>query len=278
MKKNVDTPDNHLIITVVVQARMASNRLHGKVMLPILGETLLYRMIERLKQIKYPVQIVVATSTNEEDQIIEKFCQKKKITFYAGELNDLLDRHYQIGVLTGSDVVIKIPSDCPLIDPQIVDKVIQFYLENEGKYDFVSNLHPATYPDGNDVELMTFEALEKAWKEAQRPLEREHTTPYFWENDDKFKNANVIWESGLDYSMTHRFTIDYDDDYLFIKRVFEELYPINPNFSMGDILNLIVIKPEIYNLNRKYAGVNWYRNHLNELNTIEATQTKEVPS
>jgi spore coat polysaccharide biosynthesis protein SpsF len=278
MKKNVDMPDNHLTITVVVQARMASTRLPGKVMLPILGETLLYRMIERLQQIKYPVQIVVATSTNEEDRIIEKFCQKKKITFYTGEMNDLLDRHYQIGVLTGSDVVIKIPSDCPLIDPQIVDKVIKFYLKNEGKYDFVSNLHPATYPDGNDVELMTFEALEKAWKEALRPLEREHTTPYFWENDDKFKNANVTWESGLDYSMTHRFTIDYDDDYLFIKRVFEELYPINPNFSMGDILNLIVIKPEIYNLNRKYAGVNWYRNHLNELNTIEATQTKEVPS
>jgi spore coat polysaccharide biosynthesis protein SpsF len=267
-------PDNNLIITVVVQARMSSSRLPGKVMLPILGETLLFRMIERLKRITYPVQMVVATSTDEKDAVIERFCNDKNITFYAGEMNDLLDRHYQVGVLTGADAIIKIPSDCPLIDPKIVDKVIDFYLENHGKYDFISNLHPATYPDGNDVELMTFKALKRAWKEATRPLYREHTTPYFWENTDKFQIANLSWENGLDYSMTHRFTIDYEDDYLFIKRVFEELYPINPNFSIGDILKLINSKPDIYDLNKKYAGVNWYRNHLDELKTIDASQTK----
>jgi spore coat polysaccharide biosynthesis protein SpsF len=262
------------IITIVVQARMSSSRLPGKVMLPILGETLLFRMIERLKQVKYPVNIIIATSTDEKDDEIEKFCQRKKIDFYRGELEDLLDRHYQVGLLTGADAVIKIPSDCPLIDPKIIDKVIDFYVENQEKYDFISNLHPATYPDGNDVELMTFEALEKSWKEAERPLEREHTTPYFWENPDKFRLANLTWEKDLDYSMSHRFTIDYHEDYQFIKSVFEELHPQKPNFSMEDIISLIDSKPDIYEINKKYAGVNWYRNHLDELTTISAEQTK----
>ncbi len=261
-------------ISIVVQARMSSSRLPKKVLLPVLGESLLYRMVERLQQIKYKASIVIATSENSEDDVIEEFCQAKNITCFRGSLNNLLDRHYQVGVLTNADIVIKIPSDCPLIDPRIVDKVLDFYVENEGKYDFVSNLHPATYPDGNDVEIMTFEALKKAWQEATRPLELEHTTPYFWENPDKFRLANVTWETGLDYSMSHRFTIDYYEDYLFIKKVFEELYPQNPAFSLEDILTLLQEKPEIYEINQHFAGVNWYRNHLDELKTITSEQTK----
>lgn len=261
-------------VTIVVQARMSSSRLPKKVLLPILGESLLYRMIERLQQIKHKATIVIATSEDQQDDVIETFCQTKNITCFRGSLNNLLDRHYQVGKLTNADIIIKIPSDCPLIDPRIVDKVLDFYVENEGKYDFVSNLHPATYPDGNDVEIMTSEALSKAWQEAVRPLELEHTTPYFWENPDKFRLANVVWETNLDYSMSHRFTIDYHEDYLFIKRVFEELYPQNPRFSLDDILTLLQEKPEIYEINQHFAGVNWYRNHLGELKTISQEQTK----
>jgi spore coat polysaccharide biosynthesis protein SpsF len=268
--------DKKLIMTIVVQARMSSSRLEGKVMLPILNEPLLYRMIERLKQIKHSVNIVVATSIEKVDYEIAQLCHDKNITFYRGDLNNLLDRHYQIGLITGANVVIKIPSDCPLIDPQIIDKVIDFYLNNSNKYDFVSNLHPATYPDGNDVELMTFDALEKAWKEAHQSFELEHTTPYIWENPDLFRIGNVEWETELDYSMSHRFTIDYEADYQFIKRIYEELYPKNPAFNLADILDLITLKPDIYNINKKYAGVNWYRYHLNELTTINASQTNEL--
>jgi spore coat polysaccharide biosynthesis protein SpsF len=269
--------DNKLIkIVVVVQARMSSSRLPGKVLFPILGESLLFRMIERLRRVKYPINIVVATSMDETDKIIEVVCQEKGIECYRGQLQDLLDRHYQVGLTKEANAVIKIPADCPLIDPQIIDKVIDFYLEHETEYDYIGNLHPATYPDGNDVELMTFDALEQAWKEAHRPLELEHTTPYFWENPDKFRIANLIWESGLDYSMSHRFTIDYYEDYQFIKRVFEELYPNNPEFSMEDILKLIDSKPDIYDINKKYLGVNWYRNHLSELTTITAEQTRDL--
>ncbi|MBT8387756.1 MAG: acylneuraminate cytidylyltransferase, partial [Ignavibacteria bacterium] len=171
---------------------------------------------------------------------------------------------------------VKIPSDCPLIDPNIIDKVIQYFIDNFPKYDFVSNLHPATYPDGNDVEVMTMTAIKDAWQYAKLPLEREHTTPFIWENPDKFRIGNVIWETGLDFSMTHRFTIDYKEDYDFIKTVYEELYLENNMFKLDDIINLLDDKPEIKKINEKYAGVNWYRNHLNELKTIDPGQTKVI--
>jgi spore coat polysaccharide biosynthesis protein SpsF len=263
-------------ILIIVQARMSSSRFPQKVLKPILGESLLYRMIERLRQVQTPVEIVVATSTDPSDDVLVAHCQEKNIACFRGNLHDCLDRHYQLAKLYNADVAIKIPSDCPLIDPRIVDKTLQFFLETEGQFDFVSNLHPATYPDGNDVEIMTFEALERTHREATRPLEREHTTPYLWENPNLFRIANLTWETNLDYSMSHRFTIDYEADYLFIKRVYEELYPQNPTFSMNDILGLLSQKPEIYELNAQYAGVNWYRNHLDELKTVSENQTKKL--
>lgn len=108
----------------------------------------------------------------------------------------------------------------------------------------------------------------------QTELEREHTTPYFWENPDRFRIGNVVWETGLDYSMSHRFTIDYEKDYNFIKQVYDELYPINNKFTLDEILDLLERKPEIKNINEEYCGVNWYRNHLSELKTITSNQTK----
>ena len=123
---------------------------------------------------------------------------------------------------------------------------------------------------------MSMEALKKAWDNAYKDFEREHTTPYFWENPALFRIGNVKWETGLDYSMTHRWTIDYYEDYLFIKEVYDELYNQNPRFGIHEILSLLSRKPELTKINEKYAGVNWYRNHLNQLKTISAEQTKQV--
>jgi spore coat polysaccharide biosynthesis protein SpsF len=259
---------------IVVQARMSSSRLPGKVMLPILGKSLLFRMVERLQMIKNQAQVVIAASEHSADDVIADEAKNMGLICFRGDLNNVLDRHYQVAKVTEATTVLKIPSDCPLIDPRIIDQVLDFYFASPGKYDYVSNLHPATFPDGNDVEIMTMDCLEKTWKQATRPLELEHTTPYIWENPEKFRIANVAWKTGNDYSMSHRFTIDYEADYLFIKRVFEELYPQKNNFSCEDILQLLDEKPEIYQLNAKYAGVNWYRNHLDELKTISSTQTK----
>lgn len=233
-------------------------------------------MYQRVAASKLKGTIVIATSTDQTDNVVEDLCAKFGMNCYRGNLSDLLDRHYQAAKLFNAEAVVKIPSDCPIIDPQIIDKVIKYYLDNTNRFDYVSNLHPPTYPDGNDVEIMSFKVLEEAWHNAKKNFEREHTTPYFWENPDKFKIGNVEWETGLDYSMTHRFTIDYQKDYNFLKKIYDELYPEKNNFTLQDILNLLEKKPEIKKINEEYCGVNWYRNHLDELKTITPNQTKII--
>ena len=129
--------------------------------------------------------------------------------------------------------------------------------------------------DNGDVkEIMSFNSLETAWKEAKKELEREHTTPFIWENPDRFRIGNVDWETSLDYSTKHRWTIDYEEDYVFIRTVYEELYYKNPSFSLYDILNLLQEKPYIYEINNKYAGKYWYENHLDELKQIDDYKKK----
>jgi len=263
-------------IVTVIQARTGSSRLPGKVLLPLAGKPLLVRMLERVLRASYVGTLVIATTTDVADDPIESICYENGWNIYRGHPTDLLDRHYQAAKQFQADAVVKIPSDCPLIDPAIIDKVLSVYLENHPEVDFVSNLHPATYPDGNDVEVMKFSVLETAWKEATLPMEREHTTPYIWERPERFKLLNVSWETGWNYSMSHRFTIDYPEDYQFISRVYDELFESNPTFGLNDILTLLHSKPEIFEINSKFAGVNWYRNHLAELKTIDASMTKQI--
>ena len=244
--------------------------------MPLAGKPLLVRMVERIEASAIPKTVVVATTYDAEDDDVEKLCAEYGFNCFRGHPTDLLERHYEAGKKYNADIIVKIPSDCPLIDPKIIDRVINYYLDNEDKYGFVSDLHPATFPDGNDVEVMPMEVLETAYNEAKLPMEREHTTPYIWENSDRFRIGNVEWESEKDYSMTHRFTIDYKEDYDFINRVYDELYEKDPMFGLDEILALLEEKPEIYDINKMYAGVNWYRNHLDELKTITKEQTKII--
>lgn len=261
-------------IVTVIQARTGSSRLPNKVLRPLAGKPLLARMVERVLAAQMAGTVVVATTTDPLDDPIVALCEREGFHCYRGDADDLLDRHYQAGRLYEAGAVIKIPSDCPLIDPRVIDKVIGYYLGHPGEFDYVSNLHPATYPDGNDVEIMTVDALATAWREAIRPLEREHTTPYLWENPTRFRIGNVVWEKGRDYSMSHRWTIDYEADYQFIAAIFDALYPIQPLFSLEDVLHFTAAHPEVEALNRQYAGVNWYRHHLDELRTVSADQTR----
>jgi spore coat polysaccharide biosynthesis protein SpsF len=263
-------------VVTVIQARMGSTRLPNKVFLPLAGEPLLYRMYERVKASPLTGTIVIAIPKELEDDPIESFCKEKNINLFRGDTYDLLERHYKAGLKYNAEAIVKIPSDCPLIDPVVISKTIKYYLENSDNFDYVSNLHPQSYPDGNDVEIMSMNVLKIAREKAYRNFEREHTTPYFWENPDKFRIGNIKWETGFDYSMTYRWTIDYYEDYLFIKEVYDELYNQNPTFGINDILNLLSVKPGLLKINEKYVGVNWYRNHLNELKTVTAEQTKQV--
>jgi spore coat polysaccharide biosynthesis protein SpsF len=267
-------PPNERIVTVI-QARAGSTRLPNKVMRPLAGKPLLTRMVERVAATELAGTVVVATTTHASDEPIVTLCREEGFHCFRGDADDLLDRHYWAGLAYHADAVIKIPSDCPLIDARIIDRVINFYLAHPGEFDYVSNLHPATYPDGNDVEITTMAALETAWREATRPMQREHTTPYLWENPDRFRIGNVTWETGRDYSMTHRWTVDYEEDYQFIRAIYEALYPADPRFSLEDILAFLAEHPEIEAINRHLAGVNWYRHHLDELKTVTAEQTRQ---
>ncbi len=252
---------------------MSSTRLPGKVMLPLLGKPLLIRMIERVISAQHVGDVIIATSTNPDDDEIEKLCVQNNLICFRGHLTDLLDRHYQVAKQFNADAVIKIPSDCPLIDPKVIDKVIEHYVSSD-QFDFVSNLHPATYPDGNDVEIFSFESLECAWKDATKDYEREHTTPFIWEHQDVFSVGNVTWETGYDYSSTHRWTIDFPEDYEFIRKVYDELYSTNPAFSLNDILTLLKQKQEIAEINQRYLGKYWYEDHLDELTHIDEYKNK----
>lgn len=265
-------------VVIFVQARSGSSRLPEKILKRVGGKELLILMIERLRRARTADTVAVLTTTCGSDDAIVELCTGYEIPCARGSESDLLDRHYQGAREFKADAVVKIPSDCPLIDPAVVDRVLNRYLQRRGEIDYVSNLHPATYPDGNDVEIMSFQTLETAWREANRDFEREHTTPYIWENPERFRIGNVVWESGLDYSASHRWTLDYDEDFEFIRAVYSELYASNPNFGLIDILSLLEVRPDIYALNSKYAGQYWYENHLDELHHIEEYKAKRTES
>ncbi|MGR8934483.1 MAG: cytidylyltransferase domain-containing protein [Gammaproteobacteria bacterium] len=264
---------------LVVQARIGSSRLPGKVMKKACGKPLLELMLERLGRVRRPLRLVVATTTDAADDAIVALCRRLEVNVFRGHATDLLDRHYQAGLAFGAQAVAKIPSDCPLIDPSAVERVLDRFAQ--GDCDYAGNLHPASYPDGNDVEIMSLAVLESAWREAHLTMEREHTTPFIWERPERFRLANVAWngENGAgmrNYAMSHRWTLDYPEDYRFIRRVYEELYPQNPAFGIDDILALLTAKPKIAEINSTYLGVNWYRHHLHELHTVNAAETRQA--
>lgn len=261
-------------IVTVIQARTASTRLPNKVLFSLAGKPLLVRLVERIKNSRLAGTVVVATSTNKSDDLIYDLCKTENINIFRGDPTDLLDRHYKVGLKYNADVVVKIPSDCPLISPEIITRVLTHYILNQDYFHYVSNLHPPSYPDGNDVEVISMYALKESWFHASKDFEREHTTPYIWENDHIFNIGNIYWETGFDFSMSHRWTIDYEEDYLFIKSVYDELYYTNPHFGIYDILNLLERKPQLKSINAKYCGVNWYRHHLNQLKKIKPHHTR----
>ena len=261
-------------LLVVMQARMGSSRLPGKVMLPVTGEPLLAAMLRRVRAAQTPFDVCIATTMSSDDDPIVELCAEHDVICYRGHPTDLIARHLLAAQGSGAEAVVKIPSDCPLIDPGVIDRVLQYYLENSTRVDYVSNLHPPTYPDGNDVEVMSFGALHAAFREAQEPFEREHTTPYIWERPDRFRIGNVTWETGLNYAMSHRFTLDYVEDYRFIKLVFEQLGGTRQVFSLSDILQLLAKKPELARINSQFVGVNWYRHHLHELRQVGPADTR----
>jgi spore coat polysaccharide biosynthesis protein SpsF len=254
-------------VTVVIQARTGSSRLPGKVLLPAAGAPLLQRMIERVSAARTPSQVVIATTALPADDAICTIACRAGVLCVRGHATDCLDRHVAAARATGAEAVVKIPSDCPLIDPATIDRVIGTFLA-EPDVDYVSNLHPPTWPDGFDVEVMTRGALETAWREATRPLDREHTTPFLWDHPERFVTGNVAWETGRDLSASHRVTLDYPEDYAVIRAIYDELWSPDRVFPLADIVALLDARPALAAINAMHRGTSWYRNHPGELKTL----------
>lgn len=234
-------------IVVIIQARMGSTRLPGKVMKKILGKEVILHDIDRVKQIKNLDKIVIATTTKKDDDVIFEIVKNYNpdVGIFRGSEDDVLDRYYKAAKEFNAKVVVRITSDCPLIDPNISDKVIDTFLNND--CDYCSNTLKQTYPRGLDTEVFSFEALERAWKEAKENYQREHVTPYLYENPEKFKLLNVSNDDDLSHL---RWTLDTPDDFKFISEIYKRLYNKEKMFYMEDILKVLDKEPELIEINK----------------------------
>ncbi len=233
-------------IEAYVQARMGSTRLPGKVLKKVLGKPLLHFLVERLSASKEIDDIVILTSNLAADDAIVTFCQEKKISFFRGSEEDVLDRYYQAALERRPEGIVRITSDCPLIDPDVVDQVVKTFREGLPKIDYVSNSLERTFPRGLDVEVFSFNALQQAFKHAIRPEEREHVTVYLYRHPERFQLKNVAHLPSLAH---YRWTVDTPEDFALIRLILENLYPSHPQFRLKDVLHLLVQHPTWSQLN-----------------------------
>ena len=247
------------MILAILQARMSSTRLPSKVLMPILGVPMLGRQIERIQRAKKIDKLVVATSTDSSDDVIVELCKKTGIDFYRGSLNDVLDRYYQAAKQHSPDTVVRLTADCPLVDPAVIDELADFFLR--GGYDYASNSIVPTYPDGMDAEIFKFSALTEAWRKADLKSQREHVTAYIYNQASGFRLGCM--ENDVDHSNL-RWTVDEPLDYELVTRIYEALYPKNPEFAFHDILEFLDAHPKLKTLNTHFVRNEGYQKSLKE--------------
>ena len=203
----------------IIQARMGSSRLPGKVMMNIDEKnTLLHYVVQQLKFSKLAKNIIIATTTSEKDDSIVDFATKMNLKHFRGEVDNVLDRYYQCAKNFSISTIVRISADDPLIDPTIVDRVVEKFYSSS--YDYVSNTNPRTFPQGNEIEVFSFETLEFAWKNAKKISEKEHVTPYIYNNKEKFRMANVEHSKNLS---SLRWTVDTQSDLDFVRLIIHHI-------------------------------------------------------
>ena len=248
-------------LTAIIQARMGSSRLPGKVLRPLAGAPMLARSVERVRACPGVAAVVVATSTRDGDEPIRALCATTGIACFAGSEQDVLDRFYQAAVEHHGDPLIRITADCPLVDPSLLSRLITFF--RDGSYDHAGVatgagalfLGGGRYPDGLDAECVSFAALERAWREATSTPDREHVTPYIWRHKDLFRCGQLA--SPVDYSQL-RWTVDNEADLALVGRIYEALYSPERAFVMEDVLRYLASHPELAATNDAFIGKEGY--------------------
>ncbi len=251
-------PNSVVNIVAILQARMNPQRLPHKALLSLGGKPLLITAIERVKGCKLINMLAVSTTGDTIDDQVYNLCRRADIPVFRGNKKNQINVDYKIALKYDADIILKISINEPLVDPAIITRMIKFYLENRDIYDYVSNLHPATYPEGNEVEIISAVSLKKAWELSDDPQEREESTLFIQNNPGIFRFGNMKWESGYNYSKSHRWILDYEEDYVFIKKIFDELYSENKFFNIYEILSLLDKQPHLKYINSRYLDADIY--------------------
>ncbi|HEC34795.1 MAG TPA: acylneuraminate cytidylyltransferase [Chloroflexi bacterium] len=233
-------------VVAIIQAHMGSTRLPGKVLKDLAGEPMLARVVDRTRRTQTLDEVVVATTVQPADEAIVHLCAERGRPCFRGSEEDVLDRYYQAAVAHQADVVVRITSDCPLIEPEIVDRVVREFLERQPEVDYACNTLPRrTFPRGLDTEVMRFDVLEQAWREDDNPAWREHVTPYIRRHPDLFHIHGVVNE--VDYSHM-RWTVDTPKDLAFVRRIYDHFG--HGRFSWREVLVALEEHPEWLEINR----------------------------
>ncbi|MBW2993080.1 aminotransferase class III-fold pyridoxal phosphate-dependent enzyme [Candidatus Woesearchaeota archaeon] len=248
----------------IIQARMGSTRLPGKMLKKINGKPLIFYALEQIKKSKLIDKMVLATTNKKRDVVLLNTVKQAGYDVFAGDEDDVLDRYYQAAKLFKGDIIVRLTGDCPLIDANIIDYVLQKFKDDS--CDYASNIHPPTFPDGLDVEVFSFNSLEKAWGGAKLNSEREHVTPYIWKNKDKFKLLNL--KNDTDFSEI-RLTVDEEDDFLFINKLLNKIG--NREITLNLIAETLQKFPELRELNNKFERNEGYAKSIKEDKMKEIT-------
>lgn len=233
-------------IAAIIQARMGSTRLSGKIMKDIKGRTVLSHVIERVNQSNIIDEIIIATTVEERDNVIEDEALKCGAKVYRGSEEDVLSRYYLAAKENNIDIIVRVTSDCPVIDANVIDEIINFYLEE--KYDIVTNagsdLSQRTFPRGLDTEVFSYEVLKDAFNNGREKYQREHVTPYIYEQSKKVH----YFKNDVNYSM-YRWTLDTEEDFELISEIYNRLYKGTHDFYLQDIVKIFKQEPKLFTIN-----------------------------
>lgn len=225
----------------IVQARMTSTRLPGKVLLPILGKPMLVLQLERMRRAKALDGIVIATTTNSADDPIVSLARQEEVACFRGSEPDVLSRYAGAAQAYAADTIVRITSDCPLMEPGLIDQAVDAFVQANGKLDYASNMLQPSFPYGLAVEVFSRQALDQAHGEAKLDAEREHVTPYIYWRPEQFRILSIRHLSDLSH---HRWTVDTPEDFELVSRIFSALYPANAQFNMQQVLQLLEDHPD----------------------------------
>lgn len=233
-------------VVIIVQARLGSTRLPRKVVREVMGKPLLGFLLERLQRVKEAQRIIVATTKEPQDDLLVSLCETLSVETFRGASDNVLERYYLASLASGAETVVRITADCPLMDPSIVDKAIVAYMESLPPVDYLSNTVFRTYPRGMDVEVFSHKALRIAFEEHKDLYSQEHVTPYIYQHPDIFRLGE------FNYAKDHhkiRLTVDEEADFVLIKKIIEYLYPINPHFTLEEVLDCLEKHPDWKKIN-----------------------------